>query len=358
MTAATAPSRVTKVHDRASDQPWEAFGDFLGAVIRAGHPHAAIDPRLTRAATGASIETGSDGGFMIPPSFATIIESKAAELGQVWSKVRKVPITGNTATIAGVDESSRANGSRWGGVVVGRLGEADQFTGSKPKFHQVALKLKKLGGIMYLSEEMLEDSGAIAAVGTDAFAEELVFVSEDECFNGYGAGQMLGIMRSPALITVDKVAAQAANTVVAQNVIDMKARLPVRSRRTAAWYIDQTVEAQLPSMTIGNQPVYLPQGSLRGSPDFDTLLGLPVIPTEYQSTLGTVGDIVLADFNQYVAIEKAGRVAQSMHVRFLYDEQVLKFVTRNDGAPLWKSPLTPKNGGATRSPFIALQTRA
>jgi HK97 family phage major capsid protein len=85
---------------------------------------------------------------------------------------------------------------------------------------------------------------------------------------------------------------------------------------------------------------------------------MPLFPVEYLAKLGDQGDIALCDFAQYVAIEKGTKVAQSMHARFVNDEQVIKFTTRNDGAPLWKSALTPKNGGPTVSPFITLAERA
>lgn len=350
---------VTGVHDRAGDQPFADFGEFVGSLIRAGKPQGAVDPRLsTRAASGASTDVGSDGGFLIPPGFVTQIMQRANQLGDVWSRVTKVPVEGNTMSINGVDESSRATGSRWGGVTVARAAEADTVAASKPKFHKVDLKLKKLMGLYYVTEEQQEDGPAAAEIAIRGFSEELVFVSEDEVFNGLGGAQMLGVMNSPALVTVAAEAAQVAATLVAGNVSRMLSRLDSRSRKTAAWFYDPSVEEQLPLMTIGQQPVYIPQGGLRGNLDFATLAGLPCFPVEYLAVLGTAGDIVLADMSQYAVIEKGSKTATSIHARFVYDEQVIKFTTRNDGAPLWKSALTPKNGGATRSPFVTVATRS
>ena len=44
----------------------------------------------------------------------------------------------------------------------------------------------------------------------------------------------------------------------------------------------------------------MPPGGLSGQP-YGTLLGRPVIPIEQCSTLGTVGDIILADLKQFIA---------------------------------------------------------
>jgi HK97 family phage major capsid protein len=88
-------------------------------------------------------------------------------------------------------------------------------------------------------------------------------------------------------------------------------------------------------------------------------MGRPVIPVEYCATLGTAGDIVLVDLEQYLMIDK-GKVegASSIHVRFLYDEMTFRFVYRVDGQPIWHAALTPFKGTNTLSPFIALETRS
>lgn len=89
------------------------------------------------------------------------------------------------------------------------------------------------------------------------------------------------------------------------------------------------------------------------------LLGRPVIPVEHCATLGTPGDIILADFSQYAMADKGGvQAASSIHVRFLNDESTFRFIYRVDGQPTWKKPLTPKNGSNTYSPFIQLSTRS
>jgi HK97 family phage major capsid protein len=90
-------------------------------------------------------------------------------------------------------------------------------------------------------------------------------------------------------------------------------------------------------------------------------MGRPVIPIEYAATLGTAGDIMLADLSQYVMIDKGAiQSATSIHVKFLYDETAFRFVYRVDGQPAWNAPLTPFKGGAgsTQSPFVVLATRS
>jgi len=107
--------------------------------------------------------------------------------------------------------------------------------------------------------------------------------------------------------------------------------------------------------------VYTPPGGMSGAP-YGSIKGLPAIAVEQAAVLGTAGDIVLANLpNGYVLAEKGGiKTDMSIHVRFVYDEQVFRFVLRIDGQPVRATALTPFKGGAgaTQSHFIALATRA
>jgi len=108
----------------------------------------------------------------------------------------------------------------------------------------------------------------------------------------------------------------------------------------------------------GGVPVYLPANGLSSSP-YGTLFGRPVVPVEYAATLGTVGDVILADFSEYFLADKGGvQSASSIHVQFLTDQSVFRFIYRVDGQPAWSAALTPANGTNTLSPFVAVATRS
>jgi len=109
---------------------------------------------------------------------------------------------------------------------------------------------------------------------------------------------------------------------------------------------------------FGGVPVYMPAGMASASP-YGTLMGKPVNVTEHASALSAVGDISFCDLSQYLIIEKGGvDQTSSIHVRFLNDETVLRFVIRIDGLPMWNAPLLAADGsGTTYSPFITLAIR-
>lgn len=346
---------------------FSTFGEQLQAIAQvgiSGNQHR--DKRLvwSAAATGLNEKTPSEGGFLVQKDFSTELLGIMHEMGELLNRVRRVPISPNSNGIKlpAVDETSRATGSRFGGVYGYWTDEADTATASKPRFRTMNLELKKLMGIGYATEELLADSVALEAVMQQAFAEELTFRTEDAILNGIGGGQPLGILNSGALVTVAAESGQAAATIRTENILKMWARLPIRSRRNAVWMINQDVEKALYQLTLGSGTavmlLYTPPGANGNNSPYGLLLGRPVIPIEYSATLGTVGDVVLFDPQQYVMIDKGGIAqASSMHVRFLYEEMTFRFTFRVDGQPVWNSSVTPFKGSDAISPYVALATR-
>ncbi len=348
-----------KTAPKNEERKFKTFGEQLMAAYRASMPGGQVDNRLTtRAASGLNESNPSDGGFLVQQDFVSELLKRTYETGILASKVKKIPIStsANGLKINAVDEDSRANGSRFGGVQTYWEGEADKLAGTKPKFRVLELSLKKLTGLCYATDELLQDTAALESVIRQAFAEEFGFKIDDAILTGTGAGEPLGILNSSSLVTVAKESNQTEKITV-ENLIKMWNRVWSRSRNNAVWFINQEIEPYLYTLKIGTTPVYVPAGGLSEKP-YGTLFGRPVIPLEQCSALGEVGDIILADLNQYLLIDKGGINAQSsIHVRFLYDENVFRFIYRVDGQPIWNKPLTPYKGTATQSPFVSLAKR-
>jgi HK97 family phage major capsid protein len=348
----------------ASKKEFRSFGEFLGCVIQAGSPNPIMDPRLLeRRATGLNEMIGSEGGFLVGPEWTKEILARSYEMGAILSRVDRHMIgqDSNGLTVNAIDETSRVTGSRWGGIQSYWLGESNQGTATKPKFREMELKLKKLMGLCYLTDELLADSVAMESVVRKGFAEEIMFMCEDAIINGNGAGMPLGIMSGACLIAV--TATRTAGHFTYSDAVKMLARMWARSRPNAVWLINQDVEVDLLKMTMPGDvtsgalvPVYLPAGGASQLP-YAQLFGRPVIPVEYCQTMGTAGDVIFADFSQYVFIDKGSpETASSIHLRFDYGETALRFVFRCDGQPKWNAALTPFKGSSTVSPFIVTAT--
>jgi HK97 family phage major capsid protein len=343
------------------ERPWgydtgAPFGEFLQAVHRA-RTRGVVDPRLN-AALGQQESVGADGGFLVQQQIFNQIQLNMFT-GEILSRVRRIPLQDNSngVKINVVDETSRVTGSRFGGVQGYWLDEAQAKIPSQTKFFRMTLELKKVAALMYSTDELLQDASALEAVMTTAMAEELRFLVEDAIVEGDGVGKPLGILAAAALVTTAAVSGQGAGTVVAANLSAMWGRLAPSSQQNAVWLVNTAVLPLLDTLFIpfgtggGVQPTFISYsdtGVLR-------IKGRPVIPVEYAAAPGTAGDIILADLSQYAFIDRGGiKQDSSMHVAFTTDETCFRAVYRVDGAPMWRSALTPFKGSATLSPFVVL----
>lgn len=352
-------------------QGFRSFGEYLQAVAAASMPRGGTlgefqcgvydrrlsmgDPEL-RSPTGMAESTPSLGGFLVQDDYSSALFQKAHDASMIWNKCRNIPISGksNGLKLPGIDETSRADGSRWGGIRAYWLDEAGTKTASQPKFMMVELSLKKLIGLCYSSDELLEDAAALEAVITMGFEQEFAFKLDDAVIRGTGAGQPLGILNGPSLVSVARA---SSSTICSTDVLGAYARMFPASLSKAEWFTNIDCFPDLAAMTAaeaGYQSIWLPSNNIAGQP-FQTLVGRPVHYVETASTEGTVGDLMFLDLSQYITITKGGiQAAQSIHVNFTTDETAFRFVVRVDGHPLWNSALTPYKGTDTQSPFVTV----
>lgn len=339
---------------------FRSFGDFSLAVVRGSMKGGEIDPRLmigirNAAATSISQEAvGGDGGFAVPPDFLNEINQTILAQDSLFALTDPLVSTKNAITVP-MDETTQ-----WGtgGIKAYWEGEAAAITQSKVALKSATVRLNKLAALVPVTEELLEDAPAIDSYLRQKCPEAIDWSLSYGLAWGTGLGMPLGFMNSPALVTQAAEGGQTADTINALNVTKMLSRLSTRSRKTAVWLIHPDAEPQLPQMSIGNQPVYLPPGGLADAP-LGRLLGRPVIPHQICETVGDVGDLMLVDFNQYLTAYKTGgvKLAISMHLWFDQDISAFKFTMRVAGQPWWSAPMAPRDGANTQSPFVTLAAR-
>lgn len=371
-TTAPALGRVEVGADRVVDPKRPGlFGLQMHAVRAAalagkgGEPltdeHRRLLAPMLASGQGLNTDVPAEGGFLVGQERTTTVLQRSYSQGEILKRVRRQPIGAgsNGIKFPAIDETSRADNSRFGGIVSGWLGQGNTLAGGKPKFREMELKLRKLAAFVYATDEMLVD-----AVGLEGWVDtylplELTFRAEDAVLTGTGGNQLQGIYNSGAIQSLTRT---TAAHVVYPDIQAMWARLYAPCRLNAVWFIEQSVEPdlenlQLPIGTGGVlAPIYKAAGTLPGQ-QYATLYGRPVIPVEYCSALGTTGDIVLGDFSEYTLIDKGGvQQAVSLHVAFLTDEAVYRFMYRVDGQPSWNTTLTPKSGSGALSPFLKLTT--
>jgi HK97 family phage major capsid protein len=339
--------------DRAARlNPFKSAGEFLQAVKSAALSPSETDKRLlSMKSQGANEAIPSQGGFLVQQDMASGIVENMWGTGSVLSRFNPINVSGNGMLINVVDEASRADGYRAGGILGYWLEEGGSKTATKPKFRQIDLKLKKVAAVCYATDELLEDATALESWINNTVPNELRFQTEAAIINGNGVGKPLGILQSPAYYELARVDAAEID---ATDVSNMWAHRYVGAT-DYVWFVSTTIFPQLQTMAIGYTPVYMPPGGMSASP-YGLLFGRPVIETEYNPSLGISGDIVLASPSQYSLITKGGvQAASSIHVSFLTDETAFRFVFRVDGEPSWASKAASYYASSDYvSPFVGL----
>jgi HK97 family phage major capsid protein len=351
---------------------FKSFGHFIHEVKRCPKPDVPSDfitkayaqEYVRKAALGMGELVGSEGGFLVPPTFSNAIFGRVYNDNALLAKTDGYPLTGsNQMTFPRTAETSRVDGSRWGGVRSYWVQEGSTITASNPTFGKLTLNLHKLATVVPLTGELKQDTGGtLETYLTKVFSSEITFETGKAIFRGNGVGRPLGFMNAACAITVSKELGQAAATILPVNIEKMwSRRFALGPTGQYLWLINQDVGPQLGLLTqtfgTSGQMVNLPPGGVSVAP-YQTLKGAPVMETEFNSTLGTVGDIALVDLSQYVTVNAGGpQTMNSLHIYFLSDQEAIRTLWRIDGQPWWPAALTPYQGTNTQSPFILLETR-
>lgn len=342
--------------------------EFLLCVMQAGmnpYEESRHDARLKGLrvkAVGSDEQSGihdAYGGFLVPEEFSPDFLKLDPEADPIGSMTRKVPMGKPILKIPARTDKNHTT-SVAGGLTVTRRPETVAGTASRMQVEQVSLEAHTLFGLSYATEEILVDSPqTFAALLADGFSDQFAYHLIKERLYGTGIGEFLGVINADCTVSVAKETGQPGATIVAENVFKMVSRCWGYDK--AIWLANHDTLPQLCGLNVavgtgGSAMIWLP--SMReGVPS--TLMGRPLYFTEYCKTVGTVGDILLGNWNEYLeGTLQPLQSEESMHVRFINHERTFKFWLRNAGTPWWRSALTPAYSSQTLSPFVTLATRA
>jgi HK97 family phage major capsid protein len=314
-------------------------------------------------ALGLSEGVGSEAGFAVQTDFAGAIFESSAQVGDLLPLVNHYPVSAgsNSARWIEVAEDDVSE-TVFGGIQVYWAAEGKTVAASKPETQEQKIDLERLMGFAYTSEETMQDTTFASRLYTVGFGLAISRKLEGGIVSGTGIGQLTGVLKSPALVSVAKESQQTADTVKYENFAHMWGRLLPRCRRNAVWLVHPDVEEVLPLLIFpvgtAGVPVFLPPGGLNGSP-LSTLYGRPIIPIDHCSALGDKGDVILMDPKEYAIFDKGGvQEMWSAHVAFLSAENCYRVIFRANGRPQMSKSITIKNSTNKRSAYVTLDARA
>ena len=318
-------------------------------------------PRSIRATVGSDEQgnySDTYGGFLKPEQVLPGLMSIEFEGDPTAGLTRMLPMSAPVVKINARTDKNHAT-SVSGGLTFSRNAETQAITPGRIAIEQISMEASPLVGAAHATEQVMTDSPvSFAALLASAFSTQRGAHILNEKIRGLGGSQYLGILNSPAAVSVAKETNQAADTINYTNVLKMRAS--AWGYNGGVWMANHDCLPQIASMSLavgtGGAPVYIP-GSFGGRPD--SLLGRPILWSEYMSTVGDLGDLVFVNWGEYLeGIYQPMRQDESIHVRFLNLERTFRFYERNCGAPWWRTGLTPNKGANTLSPIVTLDARA
>lgn len=370
--ALSAKDEAQEKAAKEQDDKFKSFGEYLSSIVRirrSGEPDnrlvyvtskGELTKPIVQSNGKATLVEGTDsaGGFLVP----TIFNNQLIQDGLESSVVRSngafvVPMSSDTLTYPYVNETTRAS-TVYGGIVGYWQAEGSTYLESEPVFGQIRLTAHKFIGYTKVSEELLADSAvSLEPFLRRSFAEAWAHFEDIAFLRGTGSGQPLGILNAPALVSVTR---QDTDEVLLQDLINIWARAKVGSRSKGVWVANHEVLTQLLRLNAANtttnaygaQLVFI--DNVKGAPQM-SIFGRPLILSEKMTALGTAMDLGFFDFSRYIIGDRQGLTIDMSGAPYWTTGHVaFKFTERVDGQPMDVSALTPYQGTATLSPFVAL----
>lgn len=300
LTGKPMSSRTIERTGRASDEYRTSFWDMM----RSKAPLPSVVNALQEG-------TDSEGGYLVPDEYErTLVEAleeenvfrQLAKVIRTSSGDRKIPVVATKGTASWIDEEGA-------------------YTESDDSFGQVSIGAYKVGTMIKVSEELLNDSVFdLESYIAKKFARRIGAKEEEAFFTGDGSGKPLGILAVTGGAQTG-VTAASSTAVTADELMDLFYSLKSPYRKKAVWVLnDSTIKAVRKLKDSTGQ--YLWQPSLvAGTPD--TLLGRPVKTSAYMPVIAAgAKTIAFGDFSYYWIADRQGRSFKRLNELYAANGQV------------------------------------
>jgi len=257
------------------------------------------------------IGTDSEGGYLVPDEYEkTLVDGlrennifrQLAHVVQTSTGDRKIPIVASHGSAAWLDEEGA-------------------YTESDDAFTQLTISAYKLGTMIKVSEELLNDSVFnLQSYISDEFTRRIGNAEEEAFISGNGTGKPTGILHD-TLGAQTGVTAAGSTAITADELFDLYHSLLTPYRKNAVWLMNDSTIQFLRKLKDSNGQ-YLWQPSLvAGTPD--TILGRPVVVSRYMPAIAAgKKTIAFGDFGYYWVADRQGRSFRRLDELFAVNGQV------------------------------------
>jgi len=257
------------------------------------------------------IGTDSEGGFLVPDEYENqLIQAlqEANVLRNLCNVIntshgdRKIPVVASHGSAAWMDEEGAFNESD------------DAFT-------QVTLSAYKLGTMLKVSDELLNDSYFdLEAYIAAEFARRIGAAEEEGFLTGNGSSKPTGLLHTTGGASLG-VTAASATAITMDEVLDLYHSLKSSYRKNGTFLVNDATVKAIRKLKDG-QGQYLWQPSVQaGTPD--TILNRPVISSQFMPVAAAgVKTILFGDFKYYWIADRQGRTFKRLNELYAANGQV------------------------------------
>lgn len=293
-------SKVEVKTGRASDEYKLNFWN----AMRTKYPNTAIVNAL-------QVGTDTEGGFLVPDEFEhTLIQRleeenffrRIATVIQTNSGDRKIPIVASKGTASWIDEE-------------GLYPESDDA------FGQITLSAYKLGTLIKVSEELLNDSAFnLENYIANEFGRRIGSKEEESFFIGDAVGKPTGILADTGGAEIG-VTAASSTAITADEIIDLYYSLRVPYRKNAIWIMNDATVSAIRKLKDGQGQYLWEPSMVAGTPN--KILGCEVITSPYVPTAAAgAKTVAFGDFSYYWIGDRQGRTFKRLNELYATTGQV------------------------------------
>ena len=284
--------------------------------------------------------TDAEGGYLVPEEF----ETKVVELLDLGNPLRQAATVIRTASDRNLPIETDSGTFGW-------IAEEGSYGEDDPAFGNVVLGAHKVGGIIKVSEELLQDSGFNLEKYLIGLAERRYNTAEDTAFaNGSGSGAPTGLFQTSSVggvsVTGFQGAVSASAVITANDLIDTFHALKRSYRARASWVTSDTLVKMIRKLKDSDGQYIWQPGLTAEQPD--RIQNRPVLVTEGHPTVAAAAkSIIFADLAQYYIVDRIGMSVLRLGEKYADTGQVgFRFSKRTEGKMIDPKAITYFQHGA------------
>ena len=246
--------------------------------------------------------TDSEGGYLVPDKYENTLVKALEGENVIRGRSHVITTSNGTHKIPVVASKGEAS---W-------IDENGAYPEDDDTFAQVNIDAHKVGTIIKVSEELLNDSAFnLESYFAQEFGRRIGTKEEEAFINGNGSSKPTGILASAEV----GVTTASDKAITADELIDLFYSLKGVYRRNAVWVLNDTTVKAIRKLKDNNGQ-YIWQPALKDG-DHDTLLGRPILTTGAMPEIAAdAKPVIFGDLSYYWIGDRQGVTFKRLNERY------------------------------------------